>query len=41
MPTTQTANAPSFESVWAILDRISALQEETDRKMKETDRKIE
>jgi hypothetical protein len=47
MPTTQTTAAPSFESVWAALDRIDRLQEETAhqiketaRQMKETDQKI-
>jgi hypothetical protein len=34
MEATQTANPPSFESVWASL-------QETDRQMKETDRRIE
>jgi len=33
---TQTANPPSFESVWATLDRIALRQEETDRIVKET-----
>jgi len=31
----QDANPPSFESVWAILDRISESQEETERIVKE------
>jgi hypothetical protein len=48
MEATQTANPPSFETVWAILDRVSKKQEElvesqkeTDRKMQETDRKMQ
>jgi predicted RNase H-related nuclease YkuK (DUF458 family) len=31
---------PSFESVWATLDRISIKQEETVRQMQETDRRL-
>jgi predicted AAA+ superfamily ATPase len=47
MGAVQTANPPSFESVWAVLDRVSEKQKElvesqkeTDRKMQETDRQI-
>jgi len=35
-----TANSPSFESVWAILDRVSKKQEELVERQKETDRII-
>jgi len=35
MGAVQTANPPSFESVWAILERVSKSQEETDRIVKE------
>ena len=35
MPATQTANAPTFESVWAILDRVSTKQEELVASQKE------
>jgi len=35
MGAVQTANSPSFDSVWAILDRVSKKQEETDRIVKE------
>jgi len=48
MGAAQTANSPSFETVWAILDRVSKKQEElvesqkaTDRQMQETDRKMQ
>jgi hypothetical protein len=34
----QTANPPTFESVWAILDRVSTKQEELVASQKETDR---
>jgi hypothetical protein len=40
MEATQTANAPSYETVWAILQEVAKRQEETDRQMKETDRRI-
>jgi hypothetical protein len=36
----QGANPPTFESVWAALDRLTERQEETARQMKETDREI-
>jgi predicted transcriptional regulator len=35
MGTTQTANPPSFETVWAALQEVAKRQEETDRQMKE------
>jgi hypothetical protein len=38
MPATQTANPPSFDTVWAILDRISKKQEEFTESLKETER---
>jgi len=38
MEATQTANPPSFETVWAILDRVSKKQEELVESQKETDR---
>ena len=38
MPAVQTANPPSFESVWAILERVSTKQEELVASQKETDR---
>ena len=38
METAQTANPPSFESVWAILDRVGKKQEELVENQKETDR---
>jgi len=41
METTQTTNSPSFETVWATLDRIAKRQEETDRLLEETFRGIE
>ena len=40
MPATQTANPPTFESVWAILDRVSTKQEELVASQKETDRQL-
>jgi len=40
MEATQTAPAPTFESVWAALDRLTERQEETARQMKETDRRL-
>jgi hypothetical protein len=47
MEAAQTANPPSFETVWAILDRVGKKQEElaesqkeTARQMKETDLQI-
>jgi predicted AAA+ superfamily ATPase len=36
MEATQTANPPSFESVWAALQELTASQKETDRQLKET-----
>jgi len=41
MEATQTANPPSFETVWAILDRVSKKQEELVESQKETDRKMQ
>ena len=41
MEATQTANSPSFETVWAILDRVSKKQEQLTESQKETDRQIE
>ena len=35
METTQTANSPSFETVWAALRELTASQKETDRMVKE------
>jgi len=35
MPATQTANAPTFESVWALFQEVGKKQEETDRIVKE------
>jgi len=35
MPATQTANPPSFESVWALIQEVGQNQKETDRMMKE------
>jgi hypothetical protein len=40
MEAVQTANPPSFESVWAMLQEVAKRQEETDRQMKETDRQM-
>jgi chromosome segregation ATPase len=40
MEAVQTANPPSFESVWAILQEVTESQKETDRQMKETDRQM-
>ena len=36
MEATQTANSPSFESVWALFQEVGKKQEETDRIVKET-----
>ncbi|MDR0320783.1 MAG: hypothetical protein LBI28_04700 [Treponema sp.] len=42
MEATQTANPPSFETVWAILQEVGEKQKETDRqRMKETEERIE
>jgi len=38
MEAVQTANPPSFESVWASLQELTESQKETDRQLKETDR---
>ena len=38
MGAVKTANPPSFESVWAVLDRVSKKQEELTESQKETDR---
>jgi len=41
MEAVQTANSPSFETVWAILQEVAQSQKETDRQMKETTQRIE
>ena len=40
MPSTQTVRteSPSFETVWAAIQELTASQKETDRQIKETDR---
>jgi hypothetical protein len=38
METMQTANAPSFETVWALVKEVAENQKETDRQLKETER---
>jgi len=38
MEAVQTANPPSFETVWALFQEVAKRQEETDRQMKETER---
>jgi hypothetical protein len=38
MPTTQTDNPPTFESVWALVKEVAESQKETDRQLKETER---
>ena len=35
MPATQTANPPTFESVWAALQEVAASQKETARQLPE------
>jgi hypothetical protein len=40
MEATPTANPPSFETVWATLDRVSKKQEELTEMQKETDRQL-
>ncbi|MDR0322757.1 MAG: hypothetical protein LBI28_14780 [Treponema sp.] len=40
MEATQTANPPTFESVWALVKEVAENQKETDRQMKETDRQM-
>jgi len=35
MPTTQTDDPPTFESVWALVKEIAETQKETDRQLKE------
>jgi hypothetical protein len=40
MKATPTANPPSFETVWATLDRVSKKQEELTKSQKETDRQM-
>jgi len=40
MEATQTANPPSFESVWAILQEVGKKQEELAESQKETDRQM-
>jgi hypothetical protein len=37
----QTANIPSFKTVWATLDRVSKKQEELAELQKETDRQMD
>jgi len=41
MPATQTANPPSFESVWAALQETDRIVKETARQMQETDRHMQ
>ncbi|MDR2596608.1 MAG: hypothetical protein LBC76_04720 [Treponema sp.] len=41
MEATQTANPPSFETVWAALQEVAKRQEETARQMLETDRQMQ
>jgi hypothetical protein len=41
MGAAQTANPPSFESVWAALQEVAENQKETDRQLKETARRQE
>ena len=41
MEATQTANPPSFETVWATLQEIAEQQKETALQMRETDRKMQ
>jgi len=41
MPEIQTVNPPSFESVWAILDRVAERQEELAKQQKEVFRGFE
>ena len=36
MATTQTAEKPNFDTVWAVLQELAASQKETDRAIKET-----
>jgi hypothetical protein len=40
MESTQTANPPSFETVWAILQEVGKKQEELAESQKETDRQM-
>jgi len=40
MEATQTANPPSFEAVWAILQEVGKKQEELAKSQKETDRQM-
>jgi hypothetical protein len=40
MPATQTANPPTFESVWALFQEVGKKQEETDRIVKEVAKQI-
>ena len=40
MPAAQTAAVPSFESVWAALQELTASQKETDRVLKESASKL-
>jgi hypothetical protein len=37
---TQTADTPTFETVWALVKEVAENQKETDRQMKETDRQM-
>jgi len=41
MEAVQTASAPSFDTVWALVKEVAENQKETDRQMKETDRKLQ
>jgi hypothetical protein len=38
MGNVQTANPPTFDTVWALVKEVAENQKETDRQMKETDR---
>ena len=40
MPATQTANPPSFESVWALLQEVAQNQKETERILKEDSQRL-
>ena len=40
MESTQTANPPSFETVWVILQEVGKKQEELAESQKETDRQM-
>ena len=40
MPVTQTANPPTFESVWAALQETAQIVKEVGKKQEETDRQL-